>query len=151
MLATVRSKRCGQLTGMHRSLPGPQLLDDLDQSIEVDGLRDDRFISIDPAAVDTMCRRHDRDWNGGKRRVSPPLIEEGIAVHHRHHQVEQDGRRKVRRGAQELQRLEAIRGREDLESAVRERLGENLPDIEIVVDDQYRCVAHQCPPYTEIY
>jgi hypothetical protein len=64
----------------------------------------------------------------------PHALSELPAVHHRHHQVQQDELRWIR--LELLQRLLPVASATDLEAFGLENLREGLQDVRVIVDDQ---------------
>ena len=92
----------------------------------------------EPLAVDAVSGGDDGDRNRRQRRIALALLEKAIAVHDRHHQVEQDDRRSDLHAADGGQRLQAVARGPDLEAGLGQGFGQNFPDVDVVVDDEHR-------------
>ena len=73
--------------------------------------------------------------------VAHLLAAELPAVHHRHHQVEQDDAR-VDARRQPFERLLAVRGDFDLEAFELEKAAQHVPRINVVFDDEHCAGRH---------
>ena len=83
-----------------------------------------------------MAGGDDCDRDAGQRRILPVFLEKSVAVHDRHHQIQQDDRGRILQTTEEPQRLPPIRRAHDLKAAIRQQVRERFSDIEIVVDDE---------------
>ena len=110
------------------------------------GLRRIGTSLAEPLAVDAVSGGDDGDRYRRQRRIEFALLEKSIAVHDRHHQIEQDDRGSDLHAADRGQRFQAIAGGPDVEAGLGQGFGKDLPDIDVIVDNKTRiCERHGRP------
>lgn len=94
-----------------------------------------------PSLLDIHGARHHRHGNARDGRIAKLSAPEFVAAEARHHQVEQhetgDLRRPVTDGAQEVQGFETVLGRDGMKPLRGQEHCQHLPDVDIVLHDQY--------------
>src|SRR5215217_8563021 len=110
----------------------------LQQVVQLEGLgqvADSANVLGLAAHVAVRAEDDERDGRDGRRLLAHALGELP-AVHHRHHQVQQDELRRVR--LQLVQRLLAVAGAADLEALGLQDLRERFEDVRVIIDDEHR-------------
>ena len=130
------------------------------QRDQVDGLpQESRRLHLLGKAGRVCVGAQDYHRDLTKRFVDPLHVAEFLAIHHRHHHVEQDHAGLRRGGAQLVERIRAVRRLERAVVAVGQHLDDGAPGVCVVLDDEngpgarrrahIRACGTRCRPATD--
>jgi hypothetical protein len=119
------------------------LLDGAQDGLRIERLRDVPAGERQRGLEDRAPRRRCRDDDDGRGRSEVDLLEELVAVHHRHEQIEQDHARPAHvRVLESVERLAPVGRRRDLVPLHLQEIAEPIADVPVVVDDHDESLTH---------
>jgi hypothetical protein len=105
--------------------------------LDAGGLRQVGTAKRDRFLRQVAIGRHDHDGYRCELGVEPCVLDELLAIHDRHHQIDQDQTGVERgRAPQLVQSFDAVAGRENVVTVVGQELGQRLPNRFVVLDDE---------------
>ena len=120
------------------------LADQLEQPIEVERFLEKRD-AVEIRRARLIERRQDNHWHVGQRRIPLLAPPELPAVHHRHHEIEQDHVRAIA-VTQIFEGVAAVGHRGGMKPLESQQLRHHVAQVRIVFDDQHRTLGVHVNP-----